>query len=73
MSLGHIGNNQAESEQRSNHKNLDNGFENEKNAHKEDHIVIGDLAKSLVTGGVNGSTNTLVVIISSISSGIKAH
>jgi VIT1/CCC1 family predicted Fe2+/Mn2+ transporter len=40
--------------------------------HDEEHIEIGELLKSMIYGGVDGSTNTLIVILSSFSSGTEA-
>lgn len=41
--------------------------------HDEDHIDAGDYLKSLVYGGLDGCINTLLIILSGVSSGTDAH
>lgn len=37
--------------------------------HEENHIDAGDILKSLVYGGLDGSINTLIIILTGIASG----
>ncbi len=73
MSLENIGNNHAQSELRINEENPNEVSQPYVPPHEETHIQIGELLKSFVYGGVDGSSNILIVITSGISSGITAH
>lgn len=41
---------------------------NSKEEHDEDHIDAGELLKSIVYGGLDGSINTLIIILTAIAS-----
>ena len=40
---------------------------NAKQDHEEEHVDVGELLKSIVYGGLDGSINTLVIILTAIA------
>ena len=46
---------------------------NEEGSHEENHIDAGEYLKSLVYGGLDGCINTLLIILSGVSSSTNAH
>ena len=41
--------------------------------HKEKHSDAGQLLKSIIYGGVDGTVNTTIILLSGVSSGISTH
>ena len=41
--------------------------------HEEGHISIGEMIKSIIYGGVDGTVNTTIIILSGVSSGTPIH